>query len=113
MCTGNVFVNVASFVCGLIRRKHEVSFFYRSAVTIPWSILTCAQTLTSCQLKLPHGTKQKRVMKKLKTKNGDAQKKRFGREVHGVSPEAGGLWWERFGETLEEIWETSMQLDQG
>jgi len=29
-------------------------------------------------------------MKKLKTKNGDAQKKRSGREVSGVSPEAGG-----------------------
>jgi len=28
-------------------------------------------------------------MKKLKTKNGDAQKKRSGREVCGVSPEAG------------------------
>jgi len=36
-------------------------------------------------------------MKKLKTKNGDAQKKRSGREVRGVSPEAGReLWWERF-----------------
>jgi len=28
-------------------------------------------------------------MKKLKPKNGDAQKKRSGCEVHGVSPEAG------------------------
>jgi len=28
-------------------------------------------------------------MKKLKPKNGDAQKKRSGREVRGVSPEAG------------------------
>jgi len=45
--------------------------------------------LTSSQLNLPHGTKQKRTMKKLKTKNGDTQKKRFGREVRGVSPEAG------------------------
>jgi len=34
-----------------------------------------AQKLTSSQLNLPHGTKQKRVMKKPKTKNGDAQKK--------------------------------------
>ena len=42
------------------------------------------------QLNLPHGTKQKRIMKKLKTKKtGDAQKKRSGREVRGVSPEAG------------------------
>ena len=28
-------------------------------------------------------------MKKLKTKNGDAKMKQSGREVHGVSPEAG------------------------
>jgi len=28
-------------------------------------------------------------MKKVKTKNGDAQKKQSGREVRGVSPEAG------------------------
>ena len=45
--------------------------------------------LTSSQLSLPHGTKQKRIMKKQKTKNGDAQKKRSSREVRGVSPEAG------------------------
>jgi len=32
-----------------------------------WTILTCAQKLTSSQLSLPHGTKQKRIMKKLKT----------------------------------------------
>jgi len=38
---------------------------------------------------MPHGTKQKRLMKKQKTKNGDAQKKQSGREVRGVSPEAG------------------------
>ena len=29
-------------------------------------ILTCTQKLTSSQLSLPHGTKQQRVMKKLK-----------------------------------------------
>ena len=34
--------------------------------TIRWTILTCAQKLTSSQLSLPHGTKQKRIMKKLK-----------------------------------------------
>ena len=33
---------------------------------IRWTILTCAQKLTSSQLSLPHGTKQKRIMKKLK-----------------------------------------------
>jgi len=31
-------------------------------------MLTCAQKLTSSQLKLPHRKKQKRVIKKLKTK---------------------------------------------
>ena len=45
---------------------------------------------TSSQLNLPHGTKQKRVMKTLKKqKNEDAQKKRSSRKVRGVSPEAG------------------------
>jgi len=42
----------------------------------------------SSQLNLPHGTKQKRIMKKLKTKNEHAEKKRSGREARGVSPEA-------------------------
>ena len=32
---------------------------------------------------------KKRIMKKLKPKNGDAQKKRSDREVRGVDPEAG------------------------
>ena len=36
-------------------------------------------------------------MKKLKTKNGDAQKKRASREFRGVNPALeGSLWWERF-----------------
>jgi len=40
-------------------------------------------------------------MKKVKTKNGDAQKKRSSRRVRGVSPEAGrSLWWERFVKRL-------------
>jgi len=45
----------------------------------------------SCQsqLNLPHGTKQKTVMKKTKTSNRDAQKKRSSHKVRGVSPEAG------------------------
>ena len=36
---------------------------YASSVrydTIRWTILTCAQKLTSSQLNLPHGTKQKK-----------------------------------------------------
>ena len=57
--------------------------------TIRLTILTCTQKLTSSQLNLPHGTEQKRIMKKLKPKNGDAQKKRSSREVRGISPEAG------------------------
>jgi len=32
-----------------------------------WSILTCDKKLASSQLNLPHGTKQKRVTKKLQT----------------------------------------------
>jgi len=36
-------------------------------------MLTCVQKLTSSQLNLPYGTKQK-IMKKLKAKNGDAQR---------------------------------------
>jgi len=33
-----------------------------------WRIFTCAQKLANSQLNLPHGTKQKRLMKKLKIK---------------------------------------------
>ena len=44
--------------------------------TIRWTTFTCAQKLTNSQLNLPRGIKQKRVMKKLKTKKKDAQKKR-------------------------------------
>jgi len=33
-----------------------------------WRIFTCAQKLSYSQLNLPHGTKQKRLMKKLKIK---------------------------------------------
>jgi len=57
---------------------------------IRWCILMCTYKLMSSQLNLRHGTKQKRIIKKLKTKNGDTQKKRSGREVRRVSPEAGG-----------------------
>jgi len=57
--------------------------------TIRYSIFMCAQKLTNSQLNLPHGTKQKRVMKKLKTKKQDAQKKWSSHKVLGVGPEAG------------------------
>jgi len=51
----------------------------------------CAQKLTNSQLNLPHGTKQKTVMKKLKTKN--EMLRRNGPvikavEKNGVTPEA-------------------------
>ena len=63
--------------------------------TIRWTILTCAQKLTSSQLNLPHGPEQKRVMKKTEMlrRKGPVFK------VHGVSTEAGrSLYggWERF-----------------
>ena len=74
---------------GIIKYKQEKAEIRRTT-------LTCAQKLTSSQLNLSHGIKRKRVVKKLKTKNGDAQKKRSGRKVRGVSPEARSLWWERF-----------------
>jgi len=45
------------------------------------------QKLLSSQLNLLHGSEQKIVMKKLKTKKQDAQKKRSSHKVHGVSPE--------------------------
>jgi len=40
--------------------------------TIRWIRLTCAQKLTSSQLILPHGTKQNRVMKKLKANKNNS-----------------------------------------
>jgi len=54
---------------------------YASSVrtAIRWTILTCAQKLTSSQLNLPHGTKQKRIMKKLKTTRMWANAQRDGR----------------------------------
>ena len=61
--------------------------------------LTVAPPLTSSQLNLPHGTKQKRVMKKLKTK----KRRRNGpvvRSVESVLRLEGSLWGERF---VEEV----------
>ena len=66
----------------------HISCFSYCTVTIRLTILTSAQKMTSSQLNLPYGTEQK-IMKKLKQKNEDARKKRSGREVRGVSPEAG------------------------
>jgi len=49
---------------------HDRTSLYVS--TIRWTILTCAQKLTSSQLNLPHGTKQKRIVKKVKTNKSSA-----------------------------------------
>jgi len=49
------------------------------------------------QINLPHGTKEKREMKRLKTENRDAQKKRSSHKaVESVLMLEGSLWWERF-----------------
>jgi len=64
-----------SDVCQVFRMLNHYSF--RRGAFFSWTrcILTCAKRLTNSQLNLPHGfhhgfhgTKQKRVMKKLKTK---------------------------------------------
>jgi len=54
--------------------------------TIRYTTFTCAKKLMNSQLNVPHGTKQKRVMKELKTKKRDAEKKWSGHKVHGVTP---------------------------
>jgi len=48
--------------------KSACQKLYRMIDTIRYDtmIFTCAQKLTYSQLNLPHGTKQKRLMKKLK-----------------------------------------------
>jgi len=48
------------------------------------TIFMCTQKLTKASLVC----QTKKVMKKLKTKNQDAQKKRSSHKVRGVSPEA-------------------------
>jgi len=66
-----------------------------------WRIFTCAQKLANSQLNLPHGTKQKRLMKKLKNKNRDVQKKRSSHKaVESVLRMEGSVWWERFEEKV-------------
>jgi len=45
-------------------RPMSVTIWYD---TIRWTILTCAQKLTSSQLSLPHGTKQKKNNEETKT----------------------------------------------
>jgi len=62
-------VNISLSLCiwrqGLSRSALFLSFSYRRYDTM---IFTCTQKLTYSQLNLPHGTKQKRIMKKVKIK---------------------------------------------
>jgi len=60
--------------------------------TIRYDTMVYVKADEYSQLNLPHGTKQNRIMKKLKTKNGDAQKK----SAESVLRLEGSLWWERF-----------------
>ena len=82
----------------------KITCVSRNNVCVPYDtirydtmIFTCAQKLTYSQLNLPHGTKQKRIMKKLKIKtemlrrNGPVVK-----SVESVLRPEGSLWWERF-----------------
>jgi len=60
-------------------------------------IFMCAEKLTYSQLNLPHGTKQKRTMKKLKIKTEMLRKKQSSHKaVQSVLRPEGSLWWERF-----------------
>jgi len=75
--------------------------FQFSSITydmIRWTILTCAQKLTSSQLNLLHGTKQNKVMKKLKTKKTEMLRRNCPviKSVESVLRLGGSLWWERF-----------------
>jgi len=61
-------------------------------------MLTCAQKLTSSQFNLPHGTEQKRIMKKLKTKKTETLRRNgpVVKSMESVLRLEGSLWWERF-----------------
>jgi len=66
--------------------------------TIRWTILTCAQKLTSNQLNLPQGTEQKRIMKKLKPKKTEMLRRNgpVVKSEESVLRLEGSPWWERF-----------------
>jgi len=72
-------------------RQHSLAANAGRSITIRWTILTCAQKLTSSQLNMSHTTKQRRIMKKLKTKKTEMLIRNgpVVNEVRGVSPEAG------------------------
>ena len=73
------------------------------AIRYDTMIFTCTQKLTYSQLNLPHGTKEKIIMKKLKIKT--EMLKRNGpvishKAVESVLRPEGSLWWERFVKTV-------------
>ena len=65
-----------------------------------WTILTCAQKLTSrpSQLNLSHGTKEKKIMKKLITKKTEMLRRNgpVVKSVESVLRLEWSLWSERF-----------------
>ena len=66
-----------------------------------WRIFTCTQKIANSQLNLPHGTKQKRQMKKLKIKTEMLRKEQSSHKaVESVLRTEGSLWWERFEEKV-------------
>ena len=67
--------------------------------TIRWTILTCAQKLTTSQLSLPHGTKQKKNNEETETNIKTEMLRRnvaVVKSVESVLRLEGSLWWERF-----------------
>ena len=81
---------IISHPMGVMSHPNGGVFFIHLWVTVHTYTLGCAIWTTLVGVRLhPLGLQWRRIMKKLKTKNGDAQKKRSGREVRGVSPEAG------------------------
>jgi len=61
--------------------------------TIRWRIFTCPQKLANSQLNLPHGTKQKRLTKKLKIKTG-SEREMYLWMVRVVSWDSKKMWQE-------------------
>ena len=65
-----------------------------------WRIFTCTQRLANSQLNLPHGTKQKRLMKILKIKTEMIRRNGPVKAAESVLRTEGSLWWERFEEKV-------------
>jgi len=63
-------------------------FYDRPTIMTRYTVFMCDQKLMNTDLNLLHGTKQKRVMKKLKNKKTKCSKKQCSNKVRGVSPDA-------------------------